>query len=108
MLFSLPISVSRFLAFVSPFGKMSWIVFVRAMNLRSGKLMQIFRLLYTYPKTTAFNGSIILSLGTGYFLANGHEMAWIASGIAAFPLYLLLQISGMTVMQYSRYMSIFT
>ena len=35
-------------------------------------------------------------------------MAWIVSGIDAFPLALLLPILGMNVMQFSRYISIFT
>ena len=73
--------------------------------------------LYTHPKTTLissnapstfdFDGLIILSLGTGSFRANGLEKAWIASGITAFPLALWLPISGISVMQSSRFMYIF-
>ena len=77
VLFSLPISVSKFLAFFSSFDKMSWIVFLQAMNLVSGNLTHNVRVLYTHPKTTLisynapsafdFDGSIISSLGTSYF-----------------------------------------
>ena len=75
--FSLPISVPKFLDFVSSFDKMFWIFFVQAMNLGLGKLTQNVRVLYTHPNLTfissnaprdfAFDGWIILSLGTGYF-----------------------------------------
>ena len=87
------------------------------MDLGSGNLTHNARVLYTYPKTTlisyyapsdfTFYGSIISSLVTGSFLANGCETEWIESVIDAFPLALLLQISGMNFMQLSRYMSIF-
>ena len=94
---------------------MSWIVFVQAMNLGSDKITHNMRVLYTHPKTTLissnapsdfdFYGSIISSLGIGSFRANGYEMAWIASGIAAFTLALLLPIPGMNVMQLYMYIS---
>ena len=87
------------------------------MNLGLGKLTHNVRVLYTHIKTTlissnapldfAFDGSIIPYLGTSYFWANGRETAWVASDIAAFPLALLLPISGMTVMKLSRCISIF-
>ena len=96
---------------------MSWIVFVQDINLGSSKLTHNVRVLYTNtnmtlissnaPSVFAFDVSIISSLGTGYFGANDREAAWIASCIAKFPLDLLLPISGMTVMQSFRYMSIF-
>ena len=96
---------------------MPWIVFVQTMNLGLGNITQNLRVLYTHPKTTlissnypldfAFDWSIILSLGTSSFWDNGRDTAWITSGIAAFPLDLLLPISGMDVMQSFRYMSIF-
>ena len=115
--YCLPISVSKFLAFVLSFDMMFLIVFVQAMNLGSSKLTHNVSVLYTHPKTTlisynapsdfSFDVSIILSLDGGYFWPNGRETAWITSGIAVFPLYLLLPISGMTFMQSSRYMSIF-
>ena len=114
--FSLPISVSKLLAFVLSFDKMSWIVFVQDMDLGSGKLTHNACVLYKHPKATLisynvplafdFDGLIISSLGTGSFWANGRETARIASGIDAFPLDLLLPISGTTVMKLSRYMSI--
>ena len=115
--FSLPISVSIFLAIVFSFDKMYRTVIVQDMNLGSGKLTHNVSGLYTYHRTTLissnapsdfpFDGSIILSLGTNYFWDNSRETAWIASVVAAFPLELLFPISGMTVMQSSRYMSIF-
>ena len=96
---------------------MSWIVFVQAMNLVSCNLTHNVHVLYTHPKTTLissnapsdfyFYGSIISSLGIGSFRANGYEMAWIASGIAAFNLALLFPISVTTAIQFSRYLSIF-
>ena len=39
------------MAFVSSFDKMSWIVFVQAMNLGSGNLTQNVHVMYTHPKT---------------------------------------------------------
>ena len=76
-LFSLHISVYKFLAFVLSFDRIPWIVFVQAMILGSGELAQNVPVLYTHTKTTlisssaplafAFDGSIILSLVTGSF-----------------------------------------
>ena len=98
--------------------QISWIVFVQDTVLGSSKLKHNVCVLYTHLKTIlvsfnapsafTFDGSIIFSLGISSCLANWHEMAWIASGISAFSLALLLPISGMTVMQPWRYISIFT
>ena len=75
--FSLPISVSKFLAFGLSFYKISWIVFIQAMNMVSGNLTHNVCVLYIHPKTTlissnsppafAFDGLIISSLGTSFF-----------------------------------------
>ena len=55
----------------------SWVVFVQAMNLGSGKLAHNVHVVYTHPKTTlisynapsffSFDGLIISSMGAGYF-----------------------------------------
>ena len=105
--FSLPISVSKFMALVSSFDNISWIVFVQDMKLGSGKLTHNVCVLYNHPKRTfissnassdfAFDDLIIFSLGTVSSWDNGREKAWIASDIATFPLALCLPISGMTV-----------
>ena len=114
---SFPISVSKLLVFVSYFDKMSWVVFVYSRKLVLGKLTHNVCVLYTHPMITLISSNassdfvfyylIISSLGTGYFWANGLETEWIVSGISAVPLALFFPISGMTVMQSSRYMSIF-
>ena len=76
MLFSLPISFIKILAFVSSFDQMPCIVFVQDMNLGSGNLMHNVCVVYTHPKIIFissnappgcdFGGSIISSLGTSY------------------------------------------
>ena len=54
------------------------------------------------------DGWIISSLGTVFFKDIGLETASIASVIDKISLAPLLKIFGMTVMQLSRYMSIFS
>ena len=117
MWFSLPVSVSKLLAFLLSFDMISWIVFFQAINMGSSNLTHNVRVFYTHPKTTliyfnapsdfAFNLSILLSLGASSFWANWCEMAWIASGIFEFLLALLFPISGTTVMQSCRYIYIY-
>ena len=98
---------------------MSWVVFVQAMNLGLGNLTQNVHVLYNHPKTILvysnkpsaldFSDSIISSLGIGsFFKYNRRKTVWIASGIDAFPMALLLPILGTTAMQLSRYIYIFT
>ena len=57
MQFSLPISVSKFLAFFLSFDNISWIVFVQDVNLGSGKINQNACVLYNHPNTTLISSN---------------------------------------------------